>query len=64
MPAHPKAYALLAERLATTTDPTTRDQLLDKWLEYRQLATNWDASQWGFDPDRWQARRLTELARP
>lgn len=62
MPAHPKAYAGLAERLAATADPVTRDALLDAWLNYRDRATEWDASQWGFDPDRWQERERAQLA--
>lgn len=61
MPAHPRAYALIAERLATETDPEQRDTLLDLWLTYDQQATDWDAQMWGFDPCTWQARRLTEL---
>lgn len=53
MPAHPAAYARLANRLRETTEPATRDQLLDQWLDYRDHATDWDADQWGLNPDQW-----------
>lgn len=63
MPAHPKAFASLAVRLAATADPATVDLLLDQWLDYRDYATEWDAGQWGFQPDRWCARERAELIR-
>ncbi|WP_282795751.1 hypothetical protein [Streptomyces sp. CC224B] len=56
MPAHPAAYGRLAAQLRLTPDPDLRDQLLDTWLDYRDLATEWDARQWGLQPDDWAAR--------
>ncbi|MFF2571065.1 hypothetical protein [Streptomyces sp. NPDC058084] len=57
MPAHPAAFANLAARLRRTRNPVRRDQLLDIWLDIRDRATEWDARQWGFDPETW-ARRI------
>ncbi|WP_125262828.1 hypothetical protein [Streptomyces alboflavus] len=63
MPASPKAFAALAERLSNTPDAVTRDMLLDRWLDYRDRATEWDAARWGFDPDRWCEHERAELVR-
>lgn len=51
MPAHPAAFAHLADRLRSATDPGARDELLDTWLQYRDHATEWDADQWGLAVD-------------
>ncbi|MFF4791882.1 hypothetical protein ACFY2M_19435 [Streptomyces sp. NPDC001276] len=53
MPAHPRAFQRLANQLAATTDPAKRDVLLDEWLDVRDRATEWDADQWGLNPDGW-----------
>lgn len=53
MPAHPNAYAHLAERLRRTKETSARDELLDTWLDYRNHATDWDADQWDLNPDQW-----------
>jgi hypothetical protein len=51
MPAHPKTFERIERRLQMTTDPVLRDALLDEMLDVRELATNWDADQWGLNPD-------------
>ncbi|AZM53317.1 hypothetical protein DMA15_12570 [Streptomyces sp. WAC 01529] len=63
MPASPKAFAALAERLVAASTVEGRDALLDRWLDYRDRATEWDAAQWGFDPDQWCEHQRTELSR-
>ncbi|MDX3165848.1 hypothetical protein PV516_18860 [Streptomyces scabiei] len=60
MPAHPAAFAHLAAQLRRADDPVWRDQLLDIWLDIRDRATEWDARQWGFDPDRWAERIIAD----
>ncbi|MCX4705672.1 hypothetical protein [Streptomyces sp. NBC_01373] len=63
MPASPRAFEVLAERIRRTSDPATVDMLLDQWLAYRDRATEWDAARWGFDPHRWFEVERAELAR-
>ncbi|MEU5976322.1 hypothetical protein [Streptomyces sp. NPDC047315] len=63
MPAHPNHYQRLATELATATRPARRDELLDEWLDWRDLATEWDAQLWGFDPDRWCAAERAAMER-
>lgn len=47
MPASPNAYEYLANRLrAHDGDRRFQDNVLDIWLEYRDLATEWDADHW------------------
>jgi len=62
MPAHPKAFEVLAARIKAATTPAAVDALLDTWLDYRDRATGWDAERWGFHPDLWQARERQQLA--
>jgi hypothetical protein len=61
MGAHPLAYERIASNIMKTKDRTIQDELLDKWLEYRDLATSWDAEGWGFDVDKWMLKERTEL---
>jgi len=63
MPAAPKAFERLASELTLATNPVRRDELLDEWLDYRDCATEWDAQQWGFDPDRWEERLRIQMER-
>lgn len=63
MPASQAAFEGLAARLRLAADPGSVDLLLDQWLDYRDRATEWDAAQWGFDPDRWFERERVELNR-
>jgi hypothetical protein len=51
MSAHPKTFERLSGELRLTTDPVRIDQLLDDWWDAQNLATNWDADQWGLNPD-------------
>lgn len=62
MPASPKAFEALAVRLRYAKTPAGVDMLLDRWLDYRDRATEWDAAQWGFDPDGWFEKERAELA--
>jgi hypothetical protein len=62
MPAHANAYARLYRKVAATDDRARQDQLLDEALGYQQLATMWDADQWGLDPDNWCLAERNELA--
>jgi hypothetical protein len=63
VPASPKAFTALAERLVAAGTTAERDALLDRWLDYRDRATEWDARRWGFDPDRWLEKERAELSR-
>lgn len=62
MPAHPKAMKRLHWLLTQATTRPGQDQVLDEILDTQQRATEWDADQWGFDPDRWMASERTVLA--
>jgi hypothetical protein len=53
MPASPGVFKTLGLHIKAAKDRRLQDSLLDMWLEYRDLATEWDADQWGFNPDRW-----------
>lgn len=61
MSAHPDAYARLARDLSRTKDRKIHDELLDQWLDYRYLASEWDGEQWGFDPETWMEKERAEL---
>ncbi|WP_399142210.1 hypothetical protein Q3A86_33235 [Streptomyces sp. NBUA17] len=63
MPAPEGAFAALAARLRAATTAETVDMLLDRWIDYRDYATEWDADQWGFDSDRWFEHERAELSR-
>jgi hypothetical protein len=58
----PQVLARLAVQLTETTDPDTRDRLLDLWLHFDRLATDVDARAWGFRR-RWCIRERRELMR-
>lgn len=51
MPAHEKTYDRLTASLKATLDPAQRDALLDEWVDIRDRATEYDADQWGLNPD-------------
>lgn len=61
MSAHPDAFSRLKRDLTRTRDRKIQDELLDKWLEYEKLATDWDGTQWGFDADSWMSKERAEL---
>jgi hypothetical protein len=61
MPAHPKAFARMANELRAARSRDHQDQILDRWNDAALLATEWDADQWGFDPDRWMAKERAQL---
>jgi hypothetical protein len=62
MPGSPQQFARLAVLLAETTDPETIDRLLDQWLDYGRLATEFDVEKWGFPPG-WCSKERRELMR-
>lgn len=41
--------------------PEHVDLYLDRYLDYRDRATEWDADQWGFDPDTWMWEHRQEM---
>lgn len=49
---HQKARDGLFEDIRKAT-PERRDYYLDLYLKWRDGVTEWDADQWGFDPDTW-----------
>jgi hypothetical protein len=51
MGAHRRTFARLESRLAMATDSASRDAILDQWLDVSTLATDYDADQWGLNPD-------------
>lgn len=60
MPASPEAFNVLGAHIKGTTNRRIQDGLLDIWLEYRDLATEWDADKWGFG-HRWMKAELQEM---
>ena len=47
MPASPIAFAAIAQKIrASDGNRSNQDFWLDVWLEYRDLATEWDADHW------------------
>ena len=60
---HAKAVARYhREIIAALGDPAALDRALDLYADSLYRATEWDADQWGFDPDRWMAAERSELA--
>lgn len=47
---------LLLERAST---PEEYDELLDMWWDARTRASEWDADQWGLQPEMWNNEMLT-----
>ncbi|MFE9810681.1 hypothetical protein [Streptomyces sp. NPDC005548] len=62
MGASPRAFEVLAVRLQAARTPTDVDLLLDRWVDLRDRATEWDAHRWGFTYS-WCERELAELDR-
>lgn len=57
-------YDALRAELAKTTNKRTIDNLLDFWNDSTNLATDWDAINWGLEPTKWMAQdRATMEAR-
>lgn len=47
MPASPHAFKLISEKIQSVDgDRFKQDYWLDVWLEYRDMATEWDADHW------------------
>jgi hypothetical protein len=64
--AHPDAFDGLVQKLRRAKDPVIIDRLLDQWLEWEKLATEYDAEQWSFEED-WmkdERAKLGELGKP
>lgn len=53
MPASEKHFNILRTCLEEAETREEQDKLLDEWLDLTNLASEWDARQWGFNPDRW-----------
>lgn len=77
MPQHQNSRDRIFRELARVTDPRfveavgrvdvrrLADQLLDQYLQYENQATEWDAAQWGLDPDGWmrhERQAMVQLA--
>ena len=52
---HETAREYLLSRIRVATSPGFRDQLLEQLYDADNRATDWDARQWGFQPDKWMA---------
>lgn len=61
MPATPDAFEALAARLRQAKTVQDRDHWLDVWIDYQTRATEWDADQWGLDPDRWMSAERAQM---
>ena len=60
MGAHPLVFIRLAASIRDTKDRDKQDKYLDKWIEFKTLATEWDAQNWGFT-ENWMIKERTEL---
>lgn len=61
MAASERAFEHLRTRLRGASDRPMQDEILDLWLDFRDLATEWDAQQWGFNPDTWMLKERNEM---
>lgn len=59
---HEKARQRHIDRIREAS-PDKRDFWLDQFADSLLRATEWDADQWGFDPDRWMAAERAEIER-
>lgn len=59
---HEKARQRYFRNIAGATTPEGRDSHLDRYIDAWMRVTEWDAGQWGFDPDRWMEAERVELA--
>lgn len=57
MPVSPEMREYLEIKMASTPDRSVQDGLLDLFLEYSHMATEWDAYNWGLLP-RYKMRAL------
>ena len=64
MSASPEMFTDLLRQLAAAKDPKVIDMLLDRYYEYKYLATDWDAKQWGFRPGSWMLDERLKLDDP
>jgi hypothetical protein len=61
--AHPSAIERLLLLLSEATDSGVVDELLDRLNEAHNLASEWDAGQWGFHPNTWMFKERNEMER-
>jgi len=61
MPVSDTVRGLLAKKIRNAPDRSSQDVWLDQWSRYRDLATEWDAHWWGFNPDTWMRAEREEL---
>lgn len=59
---HDKARLRLLMRIRNAPDAESRDAWLDLYNDSELRATEWDAQQWGFNPDKWQAIERAVIA--
>lgn len=64
MGCHPRALVRVDQAIREAIarrDPNAVDELLDRRYDAEYRATEWDADQWGFDPDRWCETERVQL---
>jgi hypothetical protein len=62
VPVHPKAKHRIVAHIQAATTRELQDFFLDEFADVLLRATEWDAGQWGFDPDRWMETERVRLA--
>lgn len=58
---HQKAKDRLVRWIKSAPSEEARDFYLDHYADCLLRATEWDAQQWGFNPDTWMARERAIL---
>lgn len=58
---HEKARARHERQIRAARTPGERDAQLDQYADGLLRATEWDADQWGLDPDHWMEAERVEL---
>ncbi len=61
VPASDKFYEHMVGLLLKAETRMAQDALLDIWIDSTTRATEWDADQWGFDPDTWCLNDRTKM---
>lgn len=61
MPASPKFYSKLSDKIRNAPNRSEQDRYLDQWNHIRAHATEYDAVRWGF-PDDWMRTERVRMA--
>lgn len=61
MPVSDLVRDVLAKKILQAQDRQAQDAWLDQWSRYRDLATEWDADKWGFNPDLWMREEYIQM---